>query len=69
MKTKEKKDLFTKTIPELKLLLKEAKESLFKMKMELSKKKLKDTRSIFKKRKDVAKILTVIKEKNFLEKK
>lgn len=68
MKTKEKKDLFNKTIPELKLLLKEAKDSLFGFRMEHSKKKLKNTRSIFQKRKDIAKILTVIREKEFEDK-
>lgn len=68
MKTKEKKDLFNKTVPELKLLLKETRDSLFTFRMEHSKKKLKNTRSIFQKRKDIAKILTVIREKEFEDK-
>lgn len=65
MKTKDKKDLFTKDIKELKNMLSEAKDALFNLKMEKSQNKLKNTRSIFMKRKEIARILTVLKRKEF----
>ncbi|MCL5435337.1 MAG: 50S ribosomal protein L29 [Patescibacteria group bacterium] len=63
MKTKERKDLHTKNLVELRTLLKNLKEAVFTAKLELSQNKLKNTRSIFLKRKEIAQILTVIKEK------
>ena len=63
MKTKEKKDLHTKTLVELRTLLKNAKDAVFTAKLEKSQNKLKNTRSIFLKRKEIAQILTIIKEK------
>ncbi|HZJ18238.1 MAG TPA: 50S ribosomal protein L29 [Patescibacteria group bacterium] len=63
MKTKEKKDLFTKDIKELKSMVSEAKDVLFNLKMEKSQNKLKNTRSIFMKRKEIAIILTVLRRK------
>lgn len=65
MKTKEKKELFTKTIGELGSLLKESRNELFDLKLSLSQKKLKNTKEVFWKRKKIAMILTAIKEKSF----
>ena len=63
MKTKEKKDLRTKSIVELRTLLKNAKDAVFTAKLEKSQNKLKNTRSLFLKRKEIAQILTIMKEK------
>jgi ribosomal protein L29 len=63
MKSKDRKDYFTKSETELKKLLSEAREALFNLKMDLSQNKLKNTRSIFWKRKEISLILTSLKEK------
>ncbi|MCL6096268.1 MAG: 50S ribosomal protein L29 [Patescibacteria group bacterium] len=63
MKTKERKDLHTKNLVELRTLLKNLKEAVFMAKLELSQNKLKNTRSISLKKKEIAQILTIIKEK------
>lgn len=63
MKTKDKKELFTKTIDELKNLLKETQNELFNLKLELSQGKLKNTKEAYFKRKKAATILTAIREK------
>ena len=65
MKIKEKKDLQQKSINELRLLLKQVKEELFSLRLEKVQKKLKNTSSIFQKRKNIARILTILKEKEF----
>lgn len=67
MKTKDKKELFTKNIEELKNLLKSAQDVLFQLKLEKAQNKLKNTRSIFWKRKEIANILTVVREKERTE--
>ena len=63
MKTKERKDLHTKNLVELRTLLKSLKEAVFASRLELSQNKLKNTRSIFLKRKEIAQILTIINVK------
>lgn len=63
MKTKQKKELHSKTVQELKISLNEAKEELFSLKLEKAQKKLKNLRSVFIKRKDIAKILSILQEK------
>ncbi len=63
MKTKDKKELVKKTEKELEALLNEAKEALFNLKLEKAQNKLKNLRSIFLKRKEVAKILTAMQER------
>jgi len=63
MKSKEKKDLFTKSEKELVKTLKEARETLFNFKLDLTQNKLKNTRQIFWKKKEIALILTALKEK------
>lgn len=65
MKSKDKKELFTKEIKELKKLLLDARADLFDSRMSLFQNKLKNTSSIFTKRKEIALILTALKEKEF----
>lgn len=65
MKTKERKDIFTKSQKELKKFLNDARENLFNLNIDLSQNKLKNTRSIFLKRKEIALILTALKQKEF----
>jgi len=63
MKSKEKKEIFAKTLIELRKNLKEAKEEVTNLNLEKAQNKLKNTRSIFWKKKEIAYILTAIKEK------
>lgn len=63
MKTKDKKDLFTKTDKELKKLLLDAKDNLFNLRIDLSQNKLKNTTSLMLKRREIAWILTALREK------
>lgn len=63
MKTREKKDLFTKEKAELIKKLKDTRDELFTMKLDLTQNKLKNTKSITTKRKEIALILTALKEK------
>lgn len=65
MKSKEKKDLFTKSAIELTKKLKDARDELFNLKLDLSSNKLKNTKSLTVKRKEIALILTALKEKEF----
>jgi len=65
MKTKEKKDLLTKDLKELRSMLKDARNALFSLRMEKAQVKLKNPRSIFHKRKEIAKILTVLNRKEY----
>lgn len=69
MKTKDRKQIFTKSENELKKSLKEAKEALFNFNLDLKQNKLKNTRSIFWKKKEIAWILTALSEKKFEVKK
>ncbi len=69
MKTKNKKELSAKTITELAKILSEKRDELFSARQDLSQNKLKNQRSIFWKRKEIAQILTKIREKDlFMEK-
>ncbi|OGH13757.1 MAG: 50S ribosomal protein L29 [Candidatus Levybacteria bacterium RIFCSPHIGHO2_01_FULL_38_26] len=63
MKTKDKKALHGKTLQELNAQLLEARNELHSLKLDKSLIKLKNTRSIFEKRKEIAQILTIIKIK------
>ena len=65
MKSKDRKDMFTKTDKELKKILLDAKDSLFNLRIDLSQNKLKNTTSIVLKRKEIALILTVLRQKEF----
>jgi ribosomal protein L29 len=63
MKTKEKKEMFGKNEKELRKALKEAKGALLDLMLDLKQNKLKNTRLIFWKRKEIALIKTALKEK------
>lgn len=63
MKKKDIKELYTKTIEELNTMEKLAREQLSQLNLDKSQNKLKDTRSIFWKRKEIAKILTILRLK------
>lgn len=65
MKAKAKKELHEKTMPELKTALKEAQDELFSLKIQKAQKKLKNVRLLFEKRKDIARILTILRVKEF----
>lgn len=61
--TNKKKDEKIKSISELKNVLKEAKNELFNLRLEKAQNKLKNTSAIFLKRKEIARILTSLREK------
>lgn len=63
MKLKAVKELHGKTIEELKVLLQTAMEELSVLRFDQSQGKLKNTSSFLHKRKDIARIQTVLKEK------
>lgn len=63
MKTNLKKELHQKTIEELRSLLQNIIDELFSLRLEKSQKKLKNTSLIAVKRKDLAIIQTILKEK------
>ncbi len=65
MKLKIKKEIHNKTIEELKMMLKNAKDDLFKLSMDHAQKKLKNTKNLFWKKKEIAVILSILKEKEF----
>lgn len=66
MKTKQKKDLHSKTIQEITTLIKQAKNELFSLQMEKAKNKLKNTQAIFTKRKEIAIMATLLRGKEIL---
>lgn len=63
MKSKDKKELHTKTENELLKMLKDAKDSLVMLKLDKVQNKLKNTRELFNTRKLIAILLTILKEK------
>jgi ribosomal protein L29 len=63
MKTKDIQELHTKTLKELKDLLAKASESLVKFKMEQATRKLKDVHQVMKKRREIARLKTIIHTK------
>ncbi|MBI4084520.1 MAG: 50S ribosomal protein L29 [Candidatus Levybacteria bacterium] len=63
MKTKDVKELHTKSKEELKKMLTEAKDALFSQQMEHQQMKLKNTRSLSMKRKDIARIASILRGK------
>lgn len=67
MKTKDKKELFTKNIKELTQILKETRDSIFSLRMQKVQEKLKNKKEILFKRKNIARILTIIKQKELAE--
>lgn len=67
MKKKELKELETKSISELNQMIKEAGLELLKLKMEKGAGKLKDTQAVNKKRRKLAWLKTILKEKELKE--
>jgi ribosomal protein L29 len=67
MKAKDKKELHNKSLKELKNLVIEAKDKLAEILLDKQQNKLKNTRSIFLKRKDIAQMMTVIRAKELSE--
>jgi len=67
MKTRDRKELFAKNDKELRKALKEAKDTLFNFSIENKQNKLKNTRQIFWKKKEIAWILTALREKQLIE--
>lgn len=68
MKRKDIPQLRTKTIRELKELIRKAQEELLKLKINARAGKLKNVRLLSQKRHDLARLETVIKEKELYEK-
>lgn len=62
-KVDNKKDIKNRNVEELKGLLKEAKDALFNFRLEKAQNKLKNTSAISLKRKEIARVLTSIREK------
>lgn len=67
MKKKQLQELHTKSIKELNELVKKAQEELVKLKVELGAGRLKDTQAMNKKRHDLARIKTILREKELLK--
>lgn len=65
MKTKYRQVIRAQNLEGLKNLLDKARSELFLLKLDKTQNKLKNTRLIFWKRKEIAQILTIIKEKGF----
>jgi ribosomal protein L29 len=63
MKSRDKKELFAKSEKEIRKALKEAREALFNLNLDNKQNKLKNTRQIFWKKKEIALMLTALKEK------
>ena len=60
------KEIIGKSEKELKDLLEEKRQDLFKLNLDNKQNKLKNTRSIFNTRKEIARILTLIREKELV---
>lgn len=65
MKRKDLEALRAKNKSELKNAVLKAHEELFLLKQDLSQNKLKNTRLIFWKKKEIAKLLTILREREF----
>lgn len=63
MKTKEKKELQTKTLQELQVLLLQVKAEVATLSFDMKQGKVKDTVLVSRRKKDIAKIATVLRQK------
>jgi len=63
---KDLKDFSAKSKEELTDLLKTRREDLFKLRLDKSQNKLKNTRAVYTLRKEIARILTLIREKELV---
>jgi ribosomal protein L29 len=66
MKSKDKKELFTRNEKELRKALKEARGLLLNLVLDNKQNKIKNTRQIFWKKKEIALILTALREKELI---
>ncbi|MBU2632385.1 50S ribosomal protein L29 [Patescibacteria group bacterium] len=64
MKLKIKKEILTKDLKELKKMLLEARDELFNLRLDKHQNKLKNTRVLSWKRKEIALMLTIIRQKH-----
>lgn len=69
MKIKAKQELHTKTAAELSLLIKETRNALFNLRLEKAQKKLKNTSLLIRKRKELAVVLTILRQKELASEK
>lgn len=60
MKLKEKKNLVTKSMTEIRAMVQEARKELLTMRLDFSQNKLKNTRSLSNKRRDIAQMLSIL---------
>lgn len=67
MKSKDKKELHLKSVKELSNLVEEAKDALALLRLDKTQNKLKNTRLLFLKRKEIAQMLTIIRLKELAE--
>lgn len=67
MKRKQIDELHQKEVGELKKLLSQAQSELVKLRMDLATKKIKDVHVVAKKGDEIARIKTILKEKEFIE--
>lgn len=63
---KDIKDISSKTEKDLRDLLKSKREDLFKLNLDNKQNKLKNTRVIFNTRKEIARVMTLIREKQLI---
>ena len=68
MKSKDKKELHLKTLKELGKIVADVKDAVFKLKLDKSQNKLKNTSQLSIKRKEIAQMLTIIRMKELSEK-
>lgn len=67
MKLNDRKDIKSQNLAELIILVKKNREELSQLRLDKTQNKLKNTRSVFLKRKRIAFILTVIREKELTD--
>lgn len=67
MKSKDKKELHTKSIKELRALAIEAKDAFAALRLDKTQNKLKNTSLLSLKRKEIAQMLTIIRLKELVE--
>ena len=67
MKTKDKKELHSKSLQELRKLAMDAKDALSDLKLDKTQNKLKNTSLLSLKRKEIAQMLTIIRMKELSE--
>ena len=67
MKSKDKKAIHSKTVPELLVLLRQKREELVKSRLELRMNKVKNVHKVLSLRKEIAVMETIKREKEFLD--